>query len=255
MSRSKLIRVLAAAASLLGAVPLMGQTVASANAPAFPYGNYTMVVPPDDNHATARTLQFTLREGAMQVFEDGQLIQSYMTTVAGRDWKLTRLGGPCSEVGDYTWSLQGDVLTFTVVTDGCPGRAEKMARTRLVRATAPAAAPAQVATSSPMPAGPGFPYGTYALVTVDSLHGPPPGLSVQFTTDKLIVMQGGQVLETYSASVSGDTWEVFELGNNECTEAGDYHWKVEGNVMSLIRVTDPCEQRATQIQAVKFQRM
>src|SRR6185369_14107797 len=115
----------------------------------FPYGSYTSTLPADGNHPSARTLQVELREGAMQVSEDRAVIQSYVTNVSGRHLKLWRMGGGCDAQGDYTWALQGGTLTFALVTDACPGRGEKIVRTRLVRAAAPAAAAAT---------GVGFPF-------------------------------------------------------------------------------------------------
>lgn len=262
MSRSKLIRALLAAASLLGAVPLMGQAVAAATA-AFPYGNYTSTIPADDNHASARTLQVVIREGAMQVFEDGQLIQSYLTSVSGRDWKVWRVGGACGEgtpiQGDYTWNLQGDVLTFALVSDDCPGRGAKMVKTRLVRVGATAAAPAPATAVPAPPSAPvstsagGFPFGHYALVPLDSAHAPPPGMSVEFTLTGLRVLNGGQLLETHQMSVAGDRWEIFEFGG-DCTEPGEYRWHADGNTLWMEMISDPCGDRAASIRAVKFVR-
>lgn len=271
MSRSKLIRALLAAASLLGAVPLMGQAAVAART-SFPYGNYTSTLPADDNHPAARTLQVTIREGSMQVFEDGQLIQSYLTSVTGQDWKVWRVGGACGEgtpvQGDYTWNLQGGVLTFTLVKDDCPGRGAKMEKTRLVRAGAapssavtptpapmpahPAAAALPAASAGSAPAG-GFPFGHYALVPLDSAHAPPPGMSVEFTPTGLRVLNGGQLLETHQMSVAGDRWEIFEFGG-DCTEPGEYRWHAEGNTLRMELISDPCGDRAASIGAVKFVR-
>lgn len=254
MSRSKLIRALIAAASLLGAVPLMGQVAAG-----FPYGNYTSTIPADDNHAAARTLTVTMREGAMQVFEDGQLIQSYLTSVSGRDWKIWRVGGACGDgtpiQGDYTWDLQGDVLTFALVKDDCPGRGAKMVKTRLVRVGTTVVAPATTVSAPPSASvsasATGFPFGHYALIPLDSAHAPPPGMSVEFTPTGLRVLSGGQLLETHQMSVAGDRWEIFEFGG-DCTEPGEYRWHTEGNTLWMELISDPCADRAASIRAVKF---
>lgn len=106
----------------------------------------------------------------------------------------------------------------------------------------PAAAPA---------AAPAFPFGKYSLVAIDSTNGPPPGMMVEFTTTSLQVLRGGQVAETHGFSVTGDIAETFMLGG-DCTDPGQYHWKIEGKVLTLIVISDPCTNRAMSIANVKF---
>lgn len=250
MSRSKLIRALLAAVSLLGAVPLMGQGVRAASvAPAFPYGTYDSPLPADENHAAARTLKVELTPGWMKVYDEaGQLSQTYVTTVDGRGLHLSRLSGACSDpqpvVGDYSWALHGDTLTFAMLNDACPGRGEKIARIRLIRAGSGAAAAMAV------PAG-SFPLGRYTLQALDSTHAPPPGLIIEFTPTAVNVINGGQVVETHQMTVTGPKWEIFELAGN-CTEPGDYYWHVDGTTLSMEVINDPCDDRRGSITSVKF---
>lgn len=262
MSRSKLIRALLAAASLLGAVPLMGQATVVANgAPAFPYGTYDAPQPADENHSAARTLKIELTQGWMKVYdENGQLIQTFATSVDGRTFQLSRLSGACSDpqpiVGNYTWSLDHDVLTFAVVNDPCPGRGEKIARTRLVRtgaAMASAAPSAAPASQPPMPTDGSFPMGRYTLQALDSTHAPPPGLVIEFTPTVVNVINAGQVVETHQMSVTGPKWEIFELAGN-CLEPGDYLWHVEGTTLRMEVINDPCDDRKASITTVRFLR-
>ena len=262
MSRSKLIRALLAAASLLGAVPLMGQATAVANvAPAFPYGTYDSPQPPDDNHSAARTLKVELTPGWMKVYDEtGQLIQTFATVVNGRNFQLSRLSGACSDpqpiVGSYTWSIDHDVLSFALVSDACPGRGEKIARTHLTRTGAAMAAAATVsaaapATQPPMPTDGSFPLGRYTLQALDSTHAPPPGLVIEFTPTVVNVINAGQIVETHQMSVTGPKWEIFELAGN-CLEPGDYLWHLDGTTLRMEVINDPCDDRKASITSVKF---
>jgi len=101
-------------------------------------------------------------------------------------------------------------------------------------------------------AAPAFPFGKYALVAIDSANGPPPGMFVEFTPTALQVIRGGQVMETHGFSVTGDVAETFTIGG-ECTEPGQYHWLIEGKVLRLLVVQDPCTGRAMAIAGVKFE--
>ena len=252
MSRSKLIRALLAAASLLGAVPLLGQGVAVASAASSsPYGTYDSPQPADANHADARTLKVEMTVGWMKVYdESGQLIQTYATSVSGRTIELSRLSGPCSDpqpiVGDYTWSLEDGVLTFTAVSDPCPGRAEKIGHIRLVQPVAGAAH-----GNAAAPAATGFPMGRYTLQAMDSTHQPPAGLVVEFAGNSVKVMNGAQLIETHQMSVDGTKWEIFEL-QGECLEPGDYTWHFNGAYLWMELVNDPCADRAGSITSVRF---
>lgn len=255
MSRSKLIRALLAAVSLLGAVPLMGQASrVSTAAPAFPYGVYDSPLPADDNHAQPRTLRMELTQGWMKVFEEGNLIQTYALVVSGRSLQLSRLSGACTDpepiVGNYTWTLDHDVLTFALVSDACPGRGEKLARARLVRSSAAAAAPTAPAAAGTQPAG-AFPMGRYTLQAMDSTHQPPAGIVVEFAGTTVKVMNGAQLIETHQMSVDGGKWEIFEL-QGECLEPGDYLWHFTGVYLWMELVRDPCADRAGSITSVRF---
>ncbi len=242
MSRSKFYRALLALGALLGAAPLMGQAKPAA-AP-FPYGTYTSTVAADDNHPTARTLTVELTSDAMKVYEAGELVSSYLINVEGSTFRLWRTAGPCTEPtliqGSYRWVLTGEVLTFGVVADPCPGRAAKITQVRLVKAPAPAANAAAA-----------FPFGKYALVATDTVNGPPPGMFVEFTPTSLNVIRGGQVVETHGMSVSNGVLETFTFGG-DCTDPGRYRWLIQGKNLSLIVIEDPCTNRAMAIAAVTF---
>jgi hypothetical protein len=101
-------------------------------------------------------------------------------------------------------------------------------------------------------AAPAFPFGKYALVAIDSANGPPPGMVVEFTPTALNVMRGGQVAESHGFSVTGDIAETFTFGG-DCTEPGQYKWRIEGKIMTLIVVQDPCSNRAMAIAGVRFE--
>jgi hypothetical protein len=106
----------------------------------------------------------------------------------------------------------------------------------------PAAAPA---------AAPAFPFGKYALVAIDTANGPPPGMMVEFTPTSLQLIRGGQVAESHGFSVTGDVAETFTFGG-DCTDPGQYHWRIEGKVLTLLVISDPCTNRATSIAGVQF---
>ena len=97
-----------------------------------------------------------------------------------------------------------------------------------------------------------FPFGKYALVGIDSTNGPPPGMSVEFTPSSLIVIRGGQVVETHGLSVKDGVLETFTLGDG-CTDPGQYRWRMEGRSLYLIAISDPCSDRATAIATVRFE--
>ncbi|HET7041963.1 MAG TPA: hypothetical protein VFI13_08080 [Gemmatimonadales bacterium] len=235
-------------------MPLMGQsaTVVSV-APAFPYGTYDSPQPADENHAAPRTLRVELTQGWMKVYdENGQLVQTFATVVSGRHFRLSRLSGACSDpqpvVGDYTWSLDHDVLSFALVSDPCPGRGEKIARVHLTRSGAVAASVGPPAAAVSVG---GFPLGRYTLQALDSIHAPPAGLVVEFTETTVKVWNGEQLVETHGMTVDGQKWQIFEFGGN-CSEPGDYLWHAEGNTLWMTAVNDPCADRMGSITSVKF---
>ena len=140
MSRSKLIRALLAAASLLGALPLLAQTPASsadaAQGTAFPYGRFTPQ-PGPGAPAGPEALVIAFSEGTIQIYQGGTLVETDGMSVTGPRWQIWELTGGCAEpdplVGSYIWSFDGTVLRFDVADDPCPGRSEKVSAIRLVR--------------------------------------------------------------------------------------------------------------------------
>lgn len=102
--------------------------------------------------------------------------------------------------------------------------------------------------------GMGFPFGRYALVAIDSLHGPPPGIEVEFTPSAVKVFQGAQQMEAHAISIVNGHLQFFELGG-ECNEVGEYSWKVAGEWLELTQVSDPCQQRSQSIMAVHFKKL
>jgi hypothetical protein len=147
LSRSKLVRALLAIASLLGAVPLLGQTVsrsstvtAAAPAPTFPYGRFVMQPPAGEQPNTAGLL-VEFSDGVIEVYQGGQLVETDGLSVIGQHWQIWALAGGCAEpepiVGNYKWSFQGGVLKFDLVEDACQGRAQTIGSIRMVRAPAP----------------------------------------------------------------------------------------------------------------------
>jgi hypothetical protein len=103
-------------------------------------------------------------------------------------------------------------------------------------------------------AAPAFPFGKYALVAIDTANGPPPGLVVEFTQSSMQLLRGGQVAETHGFSVAGNVVETFTF-EGECTDPGRYNWRIEGKVLTLIVVEDPCSRRAMAIAGVRFEQL
>lgn len=132
-----------------------------------------------------------------------------------------------------------------------------MSRSKLIRALLAAASllgavplMAQTPTAAAT-AVPAFPVGNYTLEALDSTHAPPPGLTVEFTLNTLKVKNGDQVIETHAAVVTGDRWEVSEFGGN-CLETGSYRWHLDGSVVWMELIDDPCVDRARSITSVRF---
>ncbi len=125
-----------------------------------------------------------------------------------------------------------------------------MSRSKLIRALLAAASLlGAVPLMAQVPTAPAFPVGSYTLEALDSTHAPPPGLTVEFTTNTLKVKNGDQVLETYASVVTGDKWEISEFGGN-CPETGSYRWHVDGSVVWMELISDPCVDRAQSITSV-----
>lgn len=137
-----------------------------------------------------------------------------------------------------------------------------MSRSKLIRALLAAAsllgavplmAQTQVTatTTATVTTAPAFPYGRYTLQSMDSIHAPPPGLVVEFTSTTLKVMNGDQLLETHGSLIAGDKWQVFEFDGG-CQEPGDYRWHLDGTTLWMEVINDPCTERAQNITAVRF---
>lgn len=127
-----------------------------------------------------------------------------------------------------------------------------MSRSKLIRALLAAASLlGAVPLMAQTQAAAVFPVGNYTLEALDSTHAPPPGLTVEFTTNTLKVKNGDQVLETYASVVTGDKWEISEFGGN-CPETGSYRWHVDGSVVWMELINDPCVDRAQSITSVRF---
>lgn len=133
MSRSKLIRALLAAASLLGAVPLMAQsarTAAPAPAPGFPVGNYTLEAL-DSTHAPPPGLIVEFTTNTLKVKNGDQVLETYASVVTGEKWEITEFGGNCAETGTYKWHLEQDgVVWMELVSDPCEDRARSITTVR-----------------------------------------------------------------------------------------------------------------------------
>jgi hypothetical protein len=126
----------------------------------------------------------------------------------------------------------------------------RLARALLAFLTLAAALPLLAQTAAPA-ATPPFPYGRYTLQAIDPAHAPPAGLVLEFTASALKVSSGGQEVESHGMAVDGATWEVFDL-DGRCTEPGDYHWHLDGRVLWMELVSDPCEDRARSITSMRF---
>ena len=137
MSRSKLIRALLAAASLLGAVPLMAQTRATATtavvaAPAFPYGNYTLQAT-DSAHAPPPGFWVEFTSNTIKVMNGDQLVETHGSLFNGDKWQIFEFDGGCQEPGDYRWHLAGTTIWMEVINDPCTDRAQSIASIRFLK--------------------------------------------------------------------------------------------------------------------------
>lgn len=137
MSRSKLIRALLAAASLLGAVPLMAQSQATstatvAAAPVFPYGRYTLQAM-DSTHAPPPGLYVEFTSNTIRVMNGDQLVETHGSLINGDKWQVFEFDGGCQEPGDYRWHLEGTTLWMEVVNDPCTERAQSITSVRFVK--------------------------------------------------------------------------------------------------------------------------
>lgn len=135
MSRSKLIRALLAAASLLGAVPLMAQTqtaAASAAAPAFPYGRYSLQAM-DSTHAPPPGIVVEFTSNTLKVMNGDQLIETHGSLINGDKWQVFEFDGGCQEPGDYRWHLEGTTIWMEVVNDPCTERAQNILSVRFLK--------------------------------------------------------------------------------------------------------------------------
>jgi hypothetical protein len=121
LRRNKFTRALIAAASLLGAIPLMAQQPAAA-APEFPYGKYTIVaLDPTYGPPPGMSVEFT--PTAMNVIRGGQVVESHGLSVHGEVVETFTLGGSCTEAGKYQWRTNGKLMNFELVSDPCSNRA------------------------------------------------------------------------------------------------------------------------------------
>ena len=140
MSRSKLLRALLAAASLLGAVPLMAQTPgpqapASASAPTgvgFPFGRYLIQpLPGADQNGAGLFIEFGT--STTKVFSGADLVETHGSAVEGDTWHIFELTGECLDDGSYHWHFADGVLTFQIIADPCTQRASSVSSVRLVK--------------------------------------------------------------------------------------------------------------------------
>ena len=137
MSRSKLIRALLAAASLLGAVPLMAQSQATATttvvaAPAFPYGRYTLQAM-DSTHAPPPGLVVEFTSNTVKVMNGEQLMETHGSLIKGDQWQIFEFEGGCLEPGDYRWHLDGTTIWMEIINDPCTERAQSITSVRFLK--------------------------------------------------------------------------------------------------------------------------
>jgi hypothetical protein len=132
-----------------------------------------------------------------------------------------------------------------------------MSRNRLTRALITLASllgAIPLMAQQPAITAPAFPYGRYALMAIDTLHGPPPGIEVEFTPSEVKVFRGEQQVESHTVTFMDGRIQFFQLGG-ECTDTGDYSWQVSGGYLELTQVSDPCRQRSQSIMAVHFKKL
>jgi hypothetical protein len=128
----------------------------------------------------------------------------------------------------------------------------KLVRALLAAASLLAAVPLMAQTrATTVAAAPTFPYGKYDLQAIDSAHSAPPGIVVEFTPGGINVLNGDQVVETHAMEVTGDQWTTYML-EGPCQDTGTYKWHLEGKVLWMELVSDPCTQRAMNITSVRF---
>lgn len=123
MSRNKVIRILVALASLLGAIPLMAQAApAAAPAPAFPFGKYALVAI-DSANGPPPGMSVEFKPTSLDVIRGGQVVESHGLSAANGVLEIFTLGGDCVESGKYKWRITGKILVLEVISDPCSNRA------------------------------------------------------------------------------------------------------------------------------------
>jgi hypothetical protein len=252
MSRARLLRALLAAASLLGAIPLLAQRPAGAIAvrtptPAtFPYGKYSS--PPPADQPTAGNLEVEFTPGRVAVRGLGGAEKSYGMTVTGDTWTVWQTTGGCAEpemiLGVYKWNFVGGVLSFAPLDDKCPGRAEKMGSVKLTWVE-PGAAPTAA------PGAPAFPFGRYLIQPLPEGSQNGAGLIVEIASMTTKVFNGADLLETHGSAVDKDVWHIFEF-TGDCLDDGSYRWHYADGVLTFELIADPCSQRAANVGTVRL---
>jgi hypothetical protein len=257
VSRSKLIRAALAAASLLGAIPLLAQRSAGtvavrSSAPAtFPYGRYSS--PPPADQPGAGNMEVEFAPGRVVVRGAGRPEKNYGMSATGDTWTVWQTTGGCADpemiLGVYQWTFVGGVLSFSPLDDKCPGRAEKMGSVKLTRIE-PGADP----TMPPVADGASaFPFGRYVIQPLPNASQNGAGLFVEIGNITTKVFNGGDLVETHGSAVDGDVWHIFEF-TGDCLDDGSYHWHYADGVLTFEIITDPCTQRASNVSVVRLVR-
>lgn len=112
---------------------------------------------------------------------------------------------------------------------------------------------AQARAAGASPTVPTFPFGRYTITPEPGGSQNGAGLVIELTASTAKVFNGEQLLETHGVTVTGDTWQIFEL-QGDCLEPGNYHWHVVADVLTFELINDPCAQRAQSVSTVRLVR-
>ena len=175
---------------------------------------------------------WTISDGVIAV-ELG-VVDALIFTASGTTIEL--IGDECGRdlVGTYSWAIEGDVLSLSLVDDECVDRGKDLDGFELERREL-----------DPLKAD--------RLYGVWSSHWSSPLAETWTISDGTIAVDDGTVPEiAYTA-----TETTIELYQDECGRdvPGTYVWVIEGDVLTLTLVDDECSGRGVDLNGAMFERV
>lgn len=233
------MRLVALAAALALALP------AAAQGGAFPVGTYAIGPP-----APADARFVFGADGSVAAETDDERLAggTYRATPTLLVLTLTAPDDDCDtpelRTGIYAWTLADGTLTLEAVEDPCDDRREALEQVALTPSAPATAAPA---------VHPTFPAGAYRPSAPA-----PPSTRVVFGADGAFSATDGD--ETLAAGhivvTAAHLVLTIDDGDADCLapalQTGVYAWSLDGDVLSLAPVDDPCEERAESLAEVTF---